>query len=109
MHLALPLPSEETLQTLSGSVFALSPDGDTLVYVSSRGGASQLFLHHMGESKSTPLRGTEAARHPFFSPDGQWIAFFAGNKLKKISVNGGPPATPCSPRGDRGGSLGPGP
>ncbi|OFW31382.1 MAG: hypothetical protein A3J28_04145 [Acidobacteria bacterium RIFCSPLOWO2_12_FULL_60_22] len=26
---------------------------------------------------------------PFFSPDGQWIGFFAGGKLKKVSVNGG--------------------
>ena len=26
---------------------------------------------------------------PFFSPDGQWIGFFAGGKLNKISVEGG--------------------
>ncbi len=107
MHLALPLSPEDTLPTVSDSVFALSPDGDTLVYVASRGGASQLFLHPMSERKSTPLRGTEAAQHPFFSPDGQWVAFFAGNKLKKISVNGGPPETLCNTRSDRGGSWAP--
>jgi hypothetical protein len=26
---------------------------------------------------------------PFFSPDGQWIGFFADGKLKKIAVQGG--------------------
>jgi len=35
------------------------------------------------------LSGTEGARDPFFSPDGQWIAFFADGKLKKISSQGG--------------------
>ena len=37
--------------------------------------------------------GTEGASQPFFSPDGQWIGFFAGGKLKKISVSGGAAVT----------------
>jgi hypothetical protein len=32
-----------------------------------------------------PLSGTDGATCPFFSPDGQWIGFFADGKLKKIS------------------------
>ena len=27
--------------------------------------------------------------YPFFSPDGQWLGFFANQKLKKVSINGG--------------------
>ncbi len=30
---------------------------------------------------------------PFFSPDGQWIAFAVESKLKKVAVNGGAPIT----------------
>jgi serine/threonine-protein kinase len=35
------------------------------------------------------LSGTEGARDPFFSPDGQWLGFFAANKLKKVALGGG--------------------
>ena len=35
------------------------------------------------------LPGTEGADCPFFSPDSQWIGFFADGKLKKIGVRGG--------------------
>jgi serine/threonine-protein kinase len=37
---------------------------------------------------ATELAGTEGASGPFFSPDGQWIAFAAGGKLEKVSVVG---------------------
>jgi Tol biopolymer transport system component len=33
--------------------------------------------------------------NPFWSPDGQFIAYFAGDKLKKIPVGGGVPQTIC--------------
>lgn len=36
-----------------------------------------------------PLQGTEGGSHPFFSPDGRWIGFFAEGKLKKTSIDGG--------------------
>ena len=43
------------------------------------------------------MPGTEGARNPFFSPDGEWIAFFTGAfgnwTLKRVSVVGGPPLT----------------
>ena len=43
------------------------------------------------DSLARPLAGTEGAYGPFFSPDGQWIGFFASGKLKKVAVNGGAP------------------
>ena len=36
-----------------------------------------------------PPRRHRGRGRPFFSPDGQWIAFFAGGQLKKVSVTGG--------------------
>src|SRR5262249_49745195 len=48
--------------------------------------------------------GTEGASSPFFSPDGQWLTFFAGGKLKKISVTGGAAVTLCDAPNGRGGT-----
>ena len=42
--------------------------------------------------RATPLAGTSGARQPFWSPDGHWIGFFAGGKLRKIAADGGPVA-----------------
>ena len=49
------------------------------------------------------LSGTDGAHSPFFSPDGQWIAFFAGGALKKISTAGGAAVTLCDAPNPRGG------
>ncbi|MGH9649781.1 MAG: hypothetical protein ACRD3I_04845, partial [Terriglobales bacterium] len=87
---------------------ALSPDGTRVAYVAESGGAVQLYLRAMDRLEASPLAGTERASGPFFSPDGQWIGFFAEGKLKKISVQGGSPVTICeAPEDDRGASWGP--
>ena len=52
------------------------------------------------------MAGTEGGSDPFFSPDGQWIGFFADGKLKKIAVQGGAPVTLCDAVLPRGGSWG---
>jgi serine/threonine-protein kinase len=89
---------------------AISPDGTRIVYPV-RSGSSPIHLatRLMDQSKATVLPGTEEARDPFFSPNGQWIGFFAADKLKKISVQGGTAVTLCdiaSAAGDRGASWG---
>jgi len=43
----------------------------------------------MDDIVAKPIPGTEGAADPFFSPDGQWLGFFADGKLKKISMRGG--------------------
>ena len=72
---------------------ALSPDGTHLAYVAREGGTQQLFLRAMDSQEAKPILGTEGAVNPFFSPDGQWVGFFAGGSLKKVSVGGGAPLT----------------
>ena len=37
------------------------------------------------------LPGTEDASDPFFSPDGEWVGFFAHGSLQKVRVDGGAP------------------
>jgi Tol biopolymer transport system component len=65
----------------------LSPDGTRLVYIS--GSPGRLYVRRMDQSKANELAGTNGAFAPFFEPDGQWIGFAAGNKLNKVSVEGG--------------------
>ena len=68
--------------------FALSPDGSRLVFAAqeSAGTLTRLFLRRLDQFDTVPLVGTEGARHPFFSPDGQWIGFDTDDALKKISA-----------------------
>ena len=54
--------------------------------------------------QATLLSGTDGAIDPFFSPDGHWIAFFTGEKLKKISVTGGAAVIVADARNEAGGS-----
>jgi eukaryotic-like serine/threonine-protein kinase len=87
---AITLPPGQQLAGLeNGPAVALSPDGTQLVYVARQGGTQQLYLRAMDSLETKPIPGTEGAAIPFFSPDGQWVGFFAGQKLKKVSVSGG--------------------
>jgi serine/threonine-protein kinase len=84
-EISLPSPESGPLSTV-----ALSPDETHLAYpASSSGGPPRLFTRRLEQSKATELPGTNGAIGPVFSPDGQWIGFYAGGKYNKISVEGG--------------------
>jgi serine/threonine-protein kinase len=95
-RLVIALGPDEHLANLNTPAVAISPDGANIVYVASRGnGPAQLFLRALDALKAQPITGTEGALSPFFSPDGQWIAFFAGGKLKKVVITGGAAVALC--------------
>jgi eukaryotic-like serine/threonine-protein kinase len=85
----ITLPLGQRLAGLDQPALAFSPDGTHLAYVAVQGGTQQLYLRAMDSLDARPILGTEGAVGPFFSPDGQWLGFFTGTKLKKISVSGG--------------------
>ncbi len=99
--LLVNLGVDATLPT-AGGVPALSPDGTTLAFVGRRAGQTQLFVRKLDQLLAAPFAGTESATSPFFSPDGQWIAFFARGKLKKIPVTGGTAVNLCDGGGGGG-------
>jgi serine/threonine-protein kinase len=68
---------------------ALSPDGAYLVFRQPASGPGQLHLKRREDLTSQPLAGTDRATGPFFSPDGEWIGFFAGGELRKMPSTGG--------------------
>jgi Tol biopolymer transport system component len=72
--------------------FALSPDGRTLCFVAARGGALALFLRRLDSFEATKIEGTDGGSAPFWSSDGEWIAFSARGKLWKTRAAG--PAVP---------------
>jgi serine/threonine-protein kinase len=92
-RMAVNLPPGQRLTALDWPALAISPDGKNLVYVAVQGGIQQLFLRPLNSQEATRIAGTEDAVGPFFSPDGQWIGFFADGKMKKVSVNGGAAVT----------------
>ena len=69
---------------------------------SDTGDKSQIYVRRLAELQATPLSGTDYAAIPFFSPDGKWIGFFAGGKLKKVAVGGGAPITLADAPDQRG-------
>jgi len=87
------LPAGDRFGVLQLPVVALSPDGRYLVHVARRGNNQQLYLRAMDSFEARALPGTEGALAPFFSPDSQWIGFFAESKLKKIPISGGAAVT----------------
>jgi Tol biopolymer transport system component len=105
----LPLPAGTNMSVvdlLAPRRLALSPDGRRLAFVTaSADGRRQLWVRPLDGLAAQPLVGTENAFTPFWSPDSQWIGFYADGKLKKISASGGPPLTLCDWRGPGGGAT----
>jgi serine/threonine-protein kinase len=102
VRLDVDLGPDVSLGSINGADAILSPDGTRLVYVSQ----GRLFTRRLDQPNATELAGTQGARAPFFSPDGQWVAFFAQSKLKRISVEGGAAITLCDATNPQGGSWG---
>ena len=103
----ITLPAGQRLAAMQQVAIALSPDGKRLAYVARAGTVSQLYIRELDSFDARVLPGTDGAAYPFFSPDGQWVGFFTDDKLKKVSISGGPPITlaPVVDSG-RGGSWG---
>jgi Tol biopolymer transport system component len=82
-------PGQQLAGMEYGPAVALSPDGTHLAYLARQGGTQQLYVRAMDSLEARSIPDTEGAFAPFFSPDGQWVGFFAGQKLKKVSISGG--------------------
>ena len=95
VRLAVPLPGTASIVTYSYRSLAIAPDGSRVAFIGRAGSGRLLYVRRMADLESSPIPGTDLAEQPFFSPDGDWIAFFTGDRLKKVSVTGGPVSTIC--------------
>jgi Tol biopolymer transport system component len=104
----LSLFDEEDLAQDGGSSAVISADGTMLALVAGNAEGSQLYLKRLDQLGAVLVPGTRGASSPFFSPDGQWLGFFADGKLKKVATTGGAPVSLCDAALPRGGSWGEG-
>jgi serine/threonine-protein kinase len=107
LRVSVELSPGATLSRSKRGQVALSADGTRIAIVEQVAAAEfRLATRRLDESEFEPLSGTEGAFMPFFSPDGQWIGFFADGKLKKIAVQGGAAITLCEAPSPLGASWG---
>jgi Tol biopolymer transport system component len=95
LHLArFPLVTDPSLSVFTELTkpFAVSPDGQTVVFTATKeGSARHLWVRSLGSLEVRELRDTEDATQPAISPDGQWVVFVVGfNEIKKVRLTGGP-------------------
>jgi serine/threonine-protein kinase len=92
IRVSVAFPDEQKLRGEGTRRFALSRDGTRMVYIGPSATGTQLWVRNLDELAARPLVGTEGAMAPFFSPDGNSVAFFTGNPgdVRTIPTDGGP-------------------
>ena len=87
---------------------AISPDGQWIAFsgLSDDRNRSGLYLRSANKLEPKLVANAPVAMFtPFFSPDSQWLGYWANGTIWKVQVTGGEPARIC----DVGGFQGPGP
>ena len=105
-HVSIALPPGYELGSSQLTPIAISHDGSRIAFVGLKDGRNRIFVRALDEPEAKPLEGTEGGDGPFFSPDGQWIGFFADGKLRKVTVNGAAVETLADVTSHRGGDWG---
>ena len=99
---SVSLPPGESLTSRNEQIVAISPDGSRLAYSAN----DRLYLRTMDQLEAAPLEGTDGARGPFFSPDGEWVGFYGNGYLSKVAIRGGAPVNLCEAEYVMGASWG---
>jgi Tol biopolymer transport system component len=80
----------------SSAPLTISPDGQRVAFAATGpDGKNLLWIRSLDALDAQSLPGTDDAASPFWSPDSRFLGFFAGGKLKKIDIAGGPPVILC--------------
>jgi serine/threonine-protein kinase len=110
VHLSLAPPpgvvpeAEIVTQT---QLLAMSSDGRRVAFRGRKGEDARLYVRDLARESAEPVPGTEGGEQPFFSPDGEWLGFFANGKLRKTAVRGGTPVVLTDISAPRGAAWGP--
>jgi len=93
MRVALALPPSAEVSSAVGTHLTWAPDGRSFVYVGPGGNGTQLWRRSLDALESTPIRGTDGATSPFFSPDGTRLGYIVLNpfSLWVVPSSGGTP------------------
>ncbi|HUF25166.1 MAG TPA: protein kinase [Vicinamibacterales bacterium] len=89
-RLQVDLGADASMFVPFGPAFAITPDSRTIVAAASGAdGVGRLYVRPLDSLAARSIDGTEGAVDPFISPDGLWVGFFAGGKLRKVALAGG--------------------
>jgi len=87
------LPEGQQFRNTTRLVVAFSPSGRHFLY----NGSGGLYLRTMEELQARLILGTEdGLTNPFFSPDGETVAYEQSGELKRVSISGGVPIVICA-------------
>ena len=100
LQVEVALPEELTFGF--DSLIAIAPNGRSFLVNASK----TLWLRSLEDGSLRALPGTTGALLPFWSPDGEWVAFFADGKLKKMRLPDGPAVVLAEAPNPRGGTWG---
>jgi hypothetical protein len=72
---------------------AVSPDGTAIAFQGrpSLDSRFAIFVRRVDQTAIQQLPGTEGGSQPFWSPDGRFVGFFAGGRIKKVAISAGSP------------------
>jgi Tol biopolymer transport system component len=104
LRVEMVAPSGTTVGSVVQGNVALSPDGTRLAYAGAFHESWLLMVRDLATGELRGLEGTVGARFPFWSADGRSLAFFAGEKLRKIDADGGPVQVVAEAHAGRGGT-----
>jgi Tol biopolymer transport system component len=93
-------------EVMNVSFVAAAADGRFVVYEGQVDGELRLFIRRLDAMESRALSGTEGARGPFISPDGEWIGFIRNAKMYKMPAAGGDALAVCNLQGGPGAAWG---
>lgn len=106
-------PDAHAVTIASRPFMSMAPDGRSFAYV----GGGGMFIRPLGELTARQVDGVSGRDAPngpsgmpggpVVSPDGQWVAYFAGGQLMKVSVSGGTPTLLTAVAGSLGGNWSP--
>ena len=98
LHVSVSLPEGTRLTGHGSPLVALSPDGTKVAYVAEGDEGQFVYVHDLGTGEIQRIEGSDDGEAPFFSPDGEWVAFGAGSlsgpsklpgELRKASLEAG--------------------
>ncbi|HDH03039.1 MAG TPA: serine/threonine-protein kinase, partial [Actinobacteria bacterium] len=81
---SIPVP-EGLRYSIRHLSIAISPDGQTIAYVSQEG----LYARRLDNAEPELLVMSDEIAVPFFAPDDDWLGFAESGVLKKVSLGGG--------------------
>jgi eukaryotic-like serine/threonine-protein kinase len=88
----------------AGRSIAITPDGGMVLITC--GTDERICARKLGQLDLMPIAGTEQGGNFYPSPNGEWVGFTSGGRLKKVRVDGGPVVDLAAASGVVGGVWG---